>query len=463
MPRASLVVSIACLPYLAACSKLAELAGAPNRDAATIVFHNMLDSIFVGDSLAVFVDVNGADGRPAKTDTVVVWVSSNSAVVALSASNPPIPTPHGFSWLYGRGSGQATVTAHTTNVTASKVVTVVGPSDIAADDQRFGYTLADQPTATSAYSPALRFNSSGGGVTVTHDSAGIYTVRFAGLARKQGQRDNVQVTAYGAPPGTHCKLYEWSSDGSDFVVPVQCHAPGLSEPFVDARFTVLVSGARAYDPSTPFAFSERLPATNNLPLDTSATSFNSVTGHILLGGAGVGAYDFEFPGVVGTGPIAVQSSAVGQGAARCHIAAYDLSHGALLVSCVGADGVQVAARPSVMWFTRGRVGHRYGFVTTGNLAATAQPTNPLFTFNSAGGAVTSRRVGASQWAITFAGLGRPVGGSEIVVLSAFTNPDHSCTIVSWGNTGVKDLTVTLQCFDVSGSPFDGAFNVLVVE
>src|SRR5213075_623910 len=105
------------------CAKLAEIAGAPNRDAAAIVFHNMKDSIVVGDSLAVYVDVNSADGRPAWTDTVVAWQSSNSAVVALSAGNPPIPTPRGFSWLYAKGSGQATVTAHTTNVTASKLVT----------------------------------------------------------------------------------------------------------------------------------------------------------------------------------------------------------------------------------------------------------------------------------------------------------------------------------------------------
>jgi len=35
--------------------------------------------------------------------------------------------------------------------------------------------------------------------------------------------------------------------------------------------------------------------------------------------------------------------------------------------------------------------------------------------------------------------------------------------VSWGSTGTNDLTITLQCSDAAGTPFDGRFNVLAVE
>jgi hypothetical protein len=86
-----------------------------------------------------------------------------------------------------------------------------------------------------------------------------------------------------------------------------------------------------------------------------------------------------------------------------------------------------------------------------------------FTFNSSGGVVSSRRLGVGQWTITFAGLGRPAGATEIVILSALKDFDHSCSIVSWSGTGTTDLEVALQCFDAAGTPVDGLFNVLVIE
>jgi len=463
MPRPALVVPLVGALCFLACSTLAEVAGAPNRDAASIAFNNMKDSIHVGDTLGVFVQVNDASGRPALTDTVVVWESSNPAVVGLEADRPPTPTPHGFSWLVGRSSGQATVTAHTQKVSTSKLVTVVGPNDVAPNDARIAYALADQPSAAGPYSPddMYQLNSSGRGITVTRDSTGWYLVHVLGLARQPGQRDNVQVTAYGSPAGTHCKLLSWRNDGSDLIVPVHCHrADGNA---TDSRFTILVSGARVYDLSSPFAFSERLPQTQNLALDTAQTSFNSVSGHINFGRAGVGVYNFVFAGLERpTTHLTLQATAIGQLAEHCRVQNYDLVIAVLQGGCNGADGVATDARLSVMWFTRGRAGHRYGFASTNNVGSVTPPVDTTFTLNSSGGAVTSRRLSAGQWTVTFAGLGRPTGSKETVIVSAFKDFDHTCTLVSWTSAGA-DLTVTLQCFNAAGTPFDGRFSVLVVE
>jgi hypothetical protein len=466
MWRSGFVVSIACTACLAACSKVAGIAGAPNRDAAAIVLHNVPDTLFVGDSAGAFVDVNDKDGRPAWTDTVVVWQSLDPGVIALDASHAPTPTPHGFSWLFARGRGQTTVTAHTNKASQSKIVTVIGPADIGANDQRLGYALADQPSAPGPYTPdaAYRFNSSGGGIAITRDSTGWYTVRFVGLGRKAGQRDNVQVTAYGTAPGVHCKLLSWPNDGADLLVPVHCHQPGTGGPAVDARFTILVSGARAFDLSTPFGFAERLAATQNLVQDTSATSFNSVTARITFGRAGTGVYNFVFPGfAASSGPRAFLATGVNQSDVRCRVQNYDLANNVLQAGCNGDDGAPTDARVSVMWFTRGRVGHRFGYASTNNLGAVSPPVDATFTLSSSGGSVTSRRLGVGRWTVTFAGLGRPAGATEIALVSAFKDFDHSCSLVSWANSGTADLTVTLQCFDASGAPFDGRFIVLVVE
>lgn len=98
MPRPSLAVPLAALACAAACTKLAELAGALDRSAASISVHIAKDSLSVGDTLQIRADVNSKDGRPAWTDTTVTWQSSNPAVVAIDASNPP-PGPHNFARL----------------------------------------------------------------------------------------------------------------------------------------------------------------------------------------------------------------------------------------------------------------------------------------------------------------------------------------------------------------------------
>jgi len=464
MPRPLLVIAFITSLYVAACSTLADVAGGGgDRSAAAIVVYINKDSLFVGDTLAIGANVDDANGKGAKTgDTVVVWQSSNTDVITIDVSNPPLPTPSGFARLIAKGAGQSTITAHTTRISTSKVVTVVGPANIGASDNRLGYALADQSSAPGPYSPvdSNRFNSGGGAITSTRDSTGWYNVRFVGLARQLGERDNVQATAYGSPAGVFCKLLSWGNDNGDMVVPVHCHrADGTS---TDSRFTVLLLGARAFDLTTPLAFAQRLPQTQNLALDTSQTAFNSVTAHINFARSGIGSYNFDFPGIIQPGlPVTFQTTAVSLLAEHCLTFNYDITNGGILATCATAAG-PADARPSLLWFTRGRAGHRYGFASTNNISAVTPPVDPTLTFNSSGGAVTSRRLSLGQWTVTFAGLGRPGGGKETVLVSALKDFDHICTLSSWATAG-PDLTVTVQCFNPSGAPVDGRFNVLVVE
>jgi hypothetical protein len=464
MSHAGVVLSIACVGYLAACSKLVDaVVSPPNRDAAAIVLENVPDTLFVGDSTPAWAQVNTKDGKAAWNDTVVTWRSSNTAVVSFDASHPVTPRPQAFTWLYGKSSGQATVTAQTTKVTTSKLVTVIGPKDIAPEDRRLGYALANQPSVTGPYAPdpAYVFNSGGGAVAITRDSTGWYNVRFTGLGRKTGYRDNVQVTAYASPPGVHCKLLSWPTDGADLVVPVHCHQAGGAA--IDSRFTVLLSGARVYDLTTPFGFAERPPQAQNLPLDTSATAFNSVSGHIILGKAGPGVYNFAFPGWESfTSPMTFLATGINASSDHCRVSNYVLGGGPQ-TACHQADGTVSEGRVTVMAFTRGRVGHRYAYASTNNNAAVAPTIDATLTFNSSGGSVTSRRLAMGRWTVTFAGLGRPAGATEIAIVSALKETDHLCSLVSWGNTGTADLTVSLQCFDPTGAFVDARFAVVVIE
>ena len=469
MPRPSLAVPLAALAVLAcaaACTKLAELAGAPDRSAASITVHIARDSLFLGDTLQIGADVNSKDGRPAWTDTTVTWQSSNPNVVAIDASNPP-PGPHNFARLIAKSPGQATISATTAGIDSSRVMTVYGPIIIADNDTRLGYALADQPSVAGPYSPdpANRFNSGGGSITITRDSAGWYNVRFVGLARSggpSGGRDNVQVTAFGSPAGVFCKLRGWTNDGADRLVPVHCHrADGTA---TDSRFTILLAGARAFDLTMPLAFVLLPPQPSGFAvLDTSQTAFNSVSAHIQVNRVAAGSYSIGFPGLSQpNAPVTILTSAVSASTEHCQTSAYNLSGGGLAALCANTAGVPADARPDILWFTRGRAGHRYGYVTTHSIVAQIPPVDPVFTFNSSGGAVTMRRLAVGQWTATFAGLGRPAGGTEIVLVSPFTGPDHLCTIVSWVTAG-SDLTATVQCFNAAGAPVDGQFNLAVIE
>jgi hypothetical protein len=134
----------------------------------------------------------------------------------------------------------------------------------------------------------------------------------------------------------------------------------------------------------------------------------------------------------------------------------------LQAGCAKGDGTANDGRVSVLWFTRGRLGHRYGYASMNGVVLPNPPADAAFTANSTGGTVTSHRLGVGNWTVTFAGLARPAGATEIVIVSAFKDFDHTCTLLSWASAGA-DLTVTLQCFDAGGTPFDGRFSVLIVE
>jgi hypothetical protein len=80
------------------------------------------------------------------------------------------------------------------------------------------------------------------------------------------------------------------------------------------------------------------------------------------------------------------------------------------------------------------------------------------------GAITARKTGVGQYRVVFGGLARPAGATETVQISPFLGSgEHFCAITSWGTTGANDLTVTLACFDPTGTPADAQFNLLVVQ
>ena len=447
MSRPALVVWLAASVGLVGCG---GLLGPSNPVTAVTVV--LSAGILVGDTVqATAVETDAAGQTKNKP---VTWRSSNPAAVPVDSLGRVVGKVLG---------GQATIFADVEGQEGSAAVTVV-------DDQRFGFALADQPSAAGAYSPdsAYRYTSSGGSISVTRDSSGSYSVTFAGLGRAPGQRDNVQVTSYGGA-AIYCKPAGWGGTGPDLVVEVRCWSAATAL-LTDSRFTVLVLGAQAFGPSTPVGFALSFADTGTVLLDTSVTARNSAGGHVGVGRVAAGNYAVGFPGLgqaSAGGPVAIQVVPVGQGQRRCGVLAVDPSPSVsgIGVYCVRPAGAMDDSPFSVLWLTRGRPTLRYGYASAQNLSSTVDyAPDPAFASNSSGGPIAARKTGTGQYQVVFGGLARPPGATETVQISPFLGAgEHFCSISSWGNTGASDLTVTLACFDRTGAPADAIFNLLVVQ
>lgn len=85
------------------------------------------------------------------------------------------------------------------------------------------YAFADQPTATSSYTPSPFYSSNptGGAISVTRPSLGRYTVSWTGVDPTIFDGGDVQVTAYGTG-NVQCKVEGWGAASAT----VRCFSPG---------------------------------------------------------------------------------------------------------------------------------------------------------------------------------------------------------------------------------------------
>jgi hypothetical protein len=448
MRRSDLIACFVSSVLLVGCNAVAGLVAPKIKSVEVRVPTGML----VGDTAVATSNAVGDDGQT-HNGRPVKWSSSDPAALPIDAQGKMVARI---------GGRTVTISAEVDGTTGSATV------QIGADDNRLGYTLADQPTAPGPYAPgaSFSFNSSGGAIAVTRASVGVYTVRLAGLGRPAGGHDNVQVAGFGGTAPVYCKPQMWDASGADMVVPVRCYMNDGTA--ADSKFTVLVIGARAFGATTPLGFSVGSGTTNGI-LDTSATARNSTGGQIHFGYVGVGLYAEAFDGLGpasggAAGPVGFLISPLGPDPFRCLLNGIDLAMGGIGIACEGPAAGARESPFSVLWFTRGRPGSRYGYAFAQYPGGGATPIAPEVRGNSSGGTVTVRLTGTGTYQVVFAGLARPAGATEIVLISTF-GLHGFCNVPSWANSGTSDLAVNVTCFDPTGRPnsSNGAFNILVIQ
>src|ERR1051325_3444203 len=170
------VTSLVALAAGTGCGGFSITGGSGGNAVATVAV-TLPSTILVGDTVLATAEARDASGaRPAK---VFTWSSSNPAVASITPAGQLVGVAQG---------GPVTITATVEGKSGTGSISV-------ADDNRIGYALADQASVAGPYAPnaSYRFNSSGGAVQVTRSATGVYSVRFSGLGRIAGERDNVQV------------------------------------------------------------------------------------------------------------------------------------------------------------------------------------------------------------------------------------------------------------------------------
>jgi hypothetical protein len=355
--------------------------------------------------------------------------------------------------------GPYTVTASVGAVqgTASTIVTVAP----LVQDSRWAFAWAEwADSADYAVSPNFSF-STGGAIRSTRSATGTYAVRFPGVAAGNGQRQTVQVSAYGPDEPKRCRVASAGNEGSDFVAHVQCH--DFTGALADARFDILVAPAGSTQGRSGFVVS---PASASAPID--ATLAHNSSGKLIhFERTSLGVYRVQFDGLdrpANDVPETLHVSAYGPGSAWCKHNAWvgDPGSGHLLieVACYSAAGSPADARFTLLVLGQGRASRRLGYVLADALTSASYTPNLLYNYNSAGGPNTAGRESVGEYTVNWPGLATGPGLAETNLVTAYGGADANyCQVGFWA---ANDATRVL-CYDTSGNPVNSRFTALWIE
>lgn len=108
----------------------------------------------------------------------------------------------------------------------------------------------------------------------------------------------------------------------------------------------------------------------------------------------------------------------------------------------------------------GLVRDKVGYVWAHNPTSASYTPTPVYSYNSAGGAITITRSNTGRYAVRFAGLGGQSTAGGNVQVTAYGFGSEYCKVQSWGSGG-DDFVANVNCFAAGGNPADTLYTVLV--
>ncbi|MFZ5896043.1 MAG: hypothetical protein ACOY0T_33615 [Myxococcota bacterium] len=312
----------------------------------------------------------------------------------------------------------------------------------------FGWCGIAVSSVSGACHGGYSFNSSGGTNSMTRLAAGVYRVRFPGLA----SGGNAQVSGIGG--NVHCGVLSAFPSGADEMVDVICRS--AAGALVDSRF--LVSYYRDTNVGGPLGAYATVRAASGSPTVTDA--WNSSGGAVLVSALGAGVYRVFLPGQAALGN-SVFVTAVGSTSVHCHASSWGSAAGgaAAEVRCFNFTGGLVNGDFS-FWYGSNIRGEPRNSLPTGtqgafSLVNAGGGINPSFSRNScAAGSNTATLMGVGSYAETYHAITQfqgevPTFGMTMAVSTA----GAYCNLAAFPIQGVRsDSRLSVSCFSPNGAP-----------
>lgn len=341
---------------------------------------------------------------------------------------------------------------------SAAVLSLCGAAHAAPIGSGAAWLWAEQPDATSTYTPntGYSYNSTGKGVTVTPISTGVYKVNLPGL-RSSGAT-NAVATAYGN--SGYCVVQNWDADTATVAVRVRCY--DKDGKAANARFTLLYQAQTAGfgDSETGLAFvlADQLKADSYTPAAT--VSYNSTGGVNTVNREKRGRYMVNMPGLATIGGTVIVS-AYGPNPARCKISNWgqDAEGTHAEVYCFDDKGVADDAQFTLVYSRKSPVVKADN--VRGVYAYGSKPTEqdyiPSKTYQYNGltsQALTIHHAGLGQYSVAIPGIAG-IGPSGMLV-SAVGSDNVYCNVVGW-------YPLVTQCYGQGANQTESRFTTAFYE
>ncbi len=298
--------------------------------------------------------------------------------------------------------------------------------------------------SAASVSPTYSLNPSGQTITATHNGTGNYTVSFPGSGIGTGW--DLQIIAYGGDTN-YCKTGSWGGD----AVNVLCF--NTAGAAADARFTVLAI-ANNNDKNIAFAWADQ-PSTSSYSPDSSY-AYNP-TGGITITRSSVGSYSVNFANQNLNGGT-VQITSYGSGNSNCYSGGWGGTFAN--VECQNASGAAVDSYFVIAIIPAGVSPSGLAFTWANNSTASSYTPVSTYTYNP-GGPVSITRNGPGNYNVTFTGIDTAeISGGDVRATAYGTT--NRCKVFSWGSGGGSDIVANVGCYNISGTPSDSVYEVLVI-
>lgn len=320
-----------------------------------------------------------------------------------------------------------------------------------------GWTYADQETAAGPYTSATNAASSQSQPNaITRSSAGVYAVRFGGLASGTDKTSGVAHVTARQGSSNFCVVGGWNPDNADRVVDVFCYdAAGTP---ADTRFDIAFNRPAAGNEIRGFLWADASEEDFSVP--SLAYQYNAAGPLASVERLAAGTYRAFFPALSSDGDVGVMVSAYGGEVRRCRV----LDVG---VDEMGRFGVGVACEdpagtPADSRFTLSVIRDTalvgMPFNVLGAYLRTLDPVTAEVGvdegYNEVGGVNSASRTATGRYVARLGGFG-PFEAVGNVQVTAVGDAASHCTVEGMSVVG-QNVEVVVLCFD-GAAPVDSEF------